>query len=100
MKHDRWNLYRIFIMKNMCTQFKPKADCNATLVLDRHSNTKRNSMVEFKTKTCRDQKQLNAFNVESDPVIIERTIDFLLSPSTALYTSFLEHCTLTDDKEV
>ena len=29
-----------------------------------------------------------------DPVIIERTIDLELDPSTALYKSFLKHCTL------
>ena len=31
-----------------------------------------------------------------DPVIIERTIGILLGPSTALYRSFLNHCTLTN----
>ena len=30
-----------------------------------------------------------------DPLIIERTIGLVLGPSTALYRSFLEHCTLT-----
>ena len=30
-----------------------------------------------------------------DPVIIERTICLVLNPSTALYRSFLKHCTLT-----
>ena len=30
-----------------------------------------------------------------DPVIIERTIGLVLGPSTALYRSFLKHCTLT-----
>ena len=31
-----------------------------------------------------------------DPLIIERTIGFVLGPSTALYRPFLEHCTLTN----
>ena len=31
-----------------------------------------------------------------DPLIIERTIGLVLCPSTALYRSFLEHCTLTN----
>ena len=31
-----------------------------------------------------------------DPVIIERTKGFVLCPSTALYRSFLKHCTLTN----
>ena len=31
-----------------------------------------------------------------DPVIIERTIDRVFGPSTALYWSFLNHCTLTN----
>ena len=31
-----------------------------------------------------------------DPVIIERTIGLALGPSTALYRSFLKHCTLTN----
>ena len=31
-----------------------------------------------------------------DPLIIERTIGLVLGPSTALYRSFLEHCTLTN----
>ena len=31
---------------------------------------------------------------EYDPVIIERTIGLLHGPSTALYRSFLKHCTL------
>ena len=31
-----------------------------------------------------------------DPVIIERTIGFVLGPSTALNRSFLKHCTLTN----
>ena len=31
-----------------------------------------------------------------DPVIIERTIGLLLDPFTALYRSFLKHCTLTN----
>ena len=30
-----------------------------------------------------------------DPVVIERTIGLVLGPSTALYRSFLKHCTLT-----
>ena len=30
-----------------------------------------------------------------DSVIIERTIGLVLGPSTALYRSFLKHCTLT-----
>ena len=30
-----------------------------------------------------------------DPLIIERTIGFVLGPSTALYRHFLKHCTLT-----
>ena len=30
-----------------------------------------------------------------DPVVIERTIGLVLDPSTALYRSFLKHCTLT-----
>ena len=31
-----------------------------------------------------------------DPVIIERTIGLVLGPSSALYRSFLKHCTLTN----
>ena len=31
-----------------------------------------------------------------DPLIIENTIGLVLGPSTALYRSFLEHCTLTN----
>ena len=31
-----------------------------------------------------------------DPMIIKRTIDRVLGPSTALYRSFLKHCTLTN----
>ena len=31
-----------------------------------------------------------------DPLIIENTICLVLGPSTALYRSFLEHCTLTN----
>ena len=31
-----------------------------------------------------------------DPLIIERTIGLVLGPSTALYRSFLEYCTLTN----
>ena len=31
-----------------------------------------------------------------DSLIIERTIGLVLGPSTALYRSFLEHCTLTN----
>ena len=31
-----------------------------------------------------------------DPLIIERTIAFVLGPSTALYGPFLKHCTLTN----
>ena len=31
-----------------------------------------------------------------DPLIIERTIGLVLGPSTALYISFLKHCTLTN----
>ena len=31
-----------------------------------------------------------------DPVIIERTIGIVLGPSTALYRSFLKHCTLAN----
>ena len=31
-----------------------------------------------------------------DPLIIERTIGLVLGPSTALYRSFLAHCTLTN----
>ena len=31
-----------------------------------------------------------------DPVVIEKTIGLVLSPSTALYISFLKHCTLTN----
>ena len=31
-----------------------------------------------------------------DPVIIERTIGLVLGPSTALYRSFLKHCTLNN----
>ena len=31
-----------------------------------------------------------------DPVIIKRTIGFVLGPSTALYEPFLKHCTLTN----
>ena len=31
-----------------------------------------------------------------DPVIIERTISLVLGPSTALYRTFLKHCTLTN----
>ena len=31
-----------------------------------------------------------------DPVIIEMTIGLILCPSTALYRSFLKHCTLTN----
>ena len=31
-----------------------------------------------------------------DPLIIERTIGLVLVPSTALYRSFLTHCTLTN----
>ena len=31
-----------------------------------------------------------------DPLIIERTIGLVLGPSTALYRSFLKHCTLTN----
>ena len=31
-----------------------------------------------------------------DPLIIERTIGIVLAPSTALYRSFLKHCTLTN----
>ena len=31
-----------------------------------------------------------------DPLIIERTISLELGPSTALYRSFLKHCTLTN----
>ena len=36
---------------------------------------------------------------EYDPVIIERTVGLGLDPSSALYRSFLKHCTLTN-KEV
>ena len=31
-----------------------------------------------------------------DPVIIERTLGLVIGPSTALYRSFLKHCTLTN----
>ena len=31
-----------------------------------------------------------------DPLLIERTIRFVLGPSIALYRYFLEHCTLTN----
>ena len=31
-----------------------------------------------------------------DPLIIERTIGFVLGPSTAVYRPFLKHCTLTN----
>ena len=31
-----------------------------------------------------------------DPVIIERTLGLVLGPFTALYRSFLKHCTLTN----
>ena len=34
-----------------------------------------------------------------DPLIIENTIGLVLGPSTALYRSFLEHCTLTNKAE-
>ena len=33
---------------------------------------------------------------QHDPVIIERTIGLVLVPFTALYISFLKHCTLTN----
>ena len=33
---------------------------------------------------------------KNDQLIIERTICLVLGPSTALYTSFLKHCTLTN----
>ena len=35
------------------------------------------------------------FSKKCDPVIIERTIGLVRGPSTAMYSPFLEHCTLT-----
>ena len=41
-------------------------------------------------------KIVKRFDVESDPFIMERTICLVIGPSTALYRSFLKHCTLTN----